>query len=227
VQSGVIGRETIHFLAVPGSRLEAELDLFINWFNKSRGAMDGLLRAGITHFWLVTLHPFEDGNGRVTRALTDMAIAQDEGRPDSLFRMSSRILEVRKEYYAALQAGQAFGNGQDLTPWLGWFLHQAEMACAGAEQTIRRTLAKARFWATHREDPVNERQRKVLNALLDAGPGGVVGGLTTGKYRGMAKASPATAFRDINDLLAAGCIVQNPGGGRSTSYDIPWESLFA
>jgi Fic family protein len=225
VQSGPIGRELADFEGVPRKRLESDLAAFVSWFNASRGSVNGLVRAGTAHLWLVTLHPFEDGNGRLTRAVTDLALAQDEGRSDFLYRMSSRINAVKGDYYSALKKAQSFEGGMNVTPWLKWFLAQVHEACGASGKTVRRTLAKVAFWAQHRELDMNERQRKVLNRLLDAGPGGFEGGINAGKYGNMAKTAKATATRDLADLVQAGCLVHVGGGGRSTSYGIPWERL--
>ncbi len=162
----------VEFEGVPRRRLEAGLGAFVSWFNKSKGSTNGLVRAGAAHLWLVTLHPFEDGNGRLTRAVTDLALAQDEGRSDFLYRMSSRINAVKGEYYSALKKAQSFEGGMDVTPWLQWFLDQIPAACGTSGKTVKRVLAKVAFWAQHRELDLNERQRKVLNRLLDAGPSG-------------------------------------------------------
>jgi Fic family protein len=226
VQSGPAGRELVDFEAIPRVRLEAELDAFLSWFNGSQGRVDGMIRAGIAHLWLVTIHPFEDGNGRVTRAVTDMALAQDEGRPDFLYRMSARINEVKGDYYNALRLAQSFDGGMDATPWLQWFLTQIPEACSGSEKVIRKVLGKAVFWTKHREADLNERQRKVLNRLLDAGPGGFEGGLNARKYENLAHTSKPSATRDLAELVQLGCLVHLGAGGRSTAYDIPWEELF-
>ena len=225
VQSGPMGREMVHFEGVPRKRLEQDLNAFIAWFNESRGSVNGLVRAGIAHLWLVTLHPFEDGNGRLARAVTDLALAQDEGRGDFLYRMSSRINAVKGQYYSALQEAQAFEGGLEVTPWLQWFLTQVPEACEVSAGAVKRTLAKVAFWAQHRELDMNERQRKALNRLLDAGPGGFEGGINARKYESLAKTTKATATRDLAHLVQAGCLVHIGGGGRSTSYDIPWEQL--
>lgn len=225
VQSGPIGRELVDFEGVPRKRLEGDLQAFVSWFNESRDSVNGLIRAGTAHLWLVTLHPFEDGNGRLTRAVTDLALAQDEGRSDFLYRMSSRINAVKGEYYSALKKAQTFGGGVNVTPWLKWFLAQIPVACQSSGEIVKRTLAKAAFWAQHRELDINERQRKVLNRLLDAGPGGFEGGINARKYESLAKTTKATATRDLTDLVEAGCLIHIGGGGRSTSYDIPWGRL--
>lgn len=225
VASGTLGRELIHFEGIPRNRLESELEAFLNWFDGSIGKVDGLVRAGIAHLWFVTLHPFEDGNGRIARVLTDLAIAQDEGGPGGLFRMSSRILKVRNEYYEVLQTAQTFGSRMNATPWLKWFLAQITGACQESEGIIQRSLAKAKFWSLHRDSDLNERQRKVLNRLLDAGPGGFEGGMNAQKYGAMTRSSKPTASRDLAELLMRGCLIHVGGGGRSTAYDIPWKEL--
>ena len=225
VQSGPIGRELVDFEGIPRKRLENDLEAFISWFNESRGSINGLVRAGTAHLWLVTLHPFEDGNGRLTRAVTDLALAQDEGRSDFLYRMSSRINAVKGEYYSALKQAQAFDDGMNVTPWLKWFLAQVPEACETSGKTVKRVLAKVAFWAQHRELDLNQRQRKVLNRLLDAGPSGFEGGINARKYENLAKTTKTTATRDLTDLVQAGCLVHVGGGGRSTSYDIPWDQL--
>ena len=226
VQSGPIGREIVHFEGVPRKELQQGLESFVSWFNASKISLNSPLRAGVAHLWLVTLHPFEDGNGRVTRALTDLAFAQEEGRSDFLYRMSSRIHAVRGEYYAALSAAQALESGLDITPWLKWFLTQIPASCAASERIIKQILAKATFWAKHRDLDLNVRQRNVLNRLLDAGPGGFEGGVNARKYEALAKTSKASATRDLAELLQAGCLARIGGGGRSPSYDIPWDRLF-
>lgn len=213
----------VHFMAMPREDLEPELDRFITWFNDSKGTLDGLVRVGLTHLWFVTLHPFDDGNGRLSRALTDLALAQ-EPIAAPLARMSKRILQVRPDYYAALEQAQAFHNGLDVTPWLRWFLEQTTQACAQSERVIQATLAKGIFWARHAEEPVNERQRKALIRLLDAGPGGFQGGMTTRNYSALTRCSPVTASRDLAELARRGCL-RSYGAGRSTAYEIPWEAL--
>jgi Fic family protein len=213
----------VHFVAMPRERLEPELDRFITWFNDSRGTLDGLVRAGLTHLWFVTLHPFDDGNGRISRALTDLALAQ-EPTAAPLARMSKRILQVRPEYYAALEQAQAFQHGLEVTPWLRWFLEQAAQACAQSERIVQAALAKGIFWARHAQDQISERQRKALNRLLDAGPGGFQGGMTTRKYAALSHCSPVTASRDLTELAEWACL-RSYGAGRSTAYELPWDTL--
>ncbi len=212
----------VHFMAVPRAHLELELERFLDWFN-SGSSTDGLVRAGLAHLWFITIHPFDDGNGRITRALTDLALSQAHDT-DPIVRMSSRILQIRPDYYAALESAQAFRHGLDITPWLRWFLTQVAEACTQPEQIIQRSLAKGTFWARYNDKQINERQRKVLNRLLDAGPGGFEGGMTTRKYVSLTRCSAITASRDLADLAGSGCL-RVVGAGRSTSYIIPWETL--
>lgn len=246
VISGGAGRERVHFIAPPREALEALLDDFLTWFAAAperyypwpdtgrppRGhdpasgrpsggiVLDGLVRAGLAHLWFVTLHPFEDGNGRLTRAITDMTIAQDERQPMRLFSLSAQLLREREAYYTMLERTQR--GGLDVTDWLNWFLQQLALAANAAEQTIARTLAKARFWLRHAQTPLNERQRKLLNRLLDAGPEGFEGGITTRKYVSLTRCSRATAFRELSDLMEKGCLRTQEGRGRSTGYEVVW-----
>lgn len=218
---------TIHFLAVPRERLEPELDRFIAWFNDRQQSPDGLIRAGIAHLWFLTLHPFDDGNGRIARALADLALAQDRAAnpmAQTPGLVSSQILQVRSSYYASLQEAQSFRQGLEITPWLTWFLDQVSEASALTERIMQRVLAKGTFWARHRATSINERQRKVLNRLLDVGPGGFQGGMTTRKYVSLTQCSPITASRDLTELAAVGLLISH-GAGRSTAYAIPWEEL--
>ena len=220
VVSGRIGRERVHFEAPPRSRLEAELARFLTWFDASRGQIEGLFRGGLAHLWFLTLHPFEDGNGRLARAITDMALAQDERQPMRVFSLSAQLLREREGYYAALESAQR--SGLDVTEWLAWLLPQVEAAATAAEGTIATTLAKARFWLRRQSTDMNPRQRKVLNRLLDAGPAGFEGGMSTRKYMSLTKASRATAYRELADLLAKGCLQPTGKGGRSSSYALAW-----
>lgn len=217
VVSGAASREKIHFEAPPRDVLEREVSRFITWFNAPPKELDGLLRAGLAHLWFVTLHPFEDGNGRLARALTDMAICQDEQRPVRLFSLSAQIMRERNAYYNVLERTQR--DGLDVTPWLAWFLEQVNGACESAEATVGKVLDKARFWLRHQNIVLNERQRKVLNRLLDAGADGFEGGMNTRKYVSLTKTSRATAYRELADLVEKGCLLQT-GAGRSVSYVI-------
>lgn len=217
VISGAAGREKIHFEAPPRDVLEQQVEHFIVWFNDHSQQLDGLLRAGLAHLWFVTLHPFEDGNGRIARALTDLAICQDEQRPVRLFSLSAQIMRERSAYYDVLEKTQR--GGLDVTAWLAWFLEQVSGACENAEITVGKVLDKARFWLSHQHLVLNERQRKVLNRLLDAGADGFEGGMNTRKYVSLTKTSRATAYRELADLVEKGCLLAG-GAGRSVSYKI-------
>jgi Fic family protein len=220
VVSGRLDRPTVHFEAPPREGLEQQLDAFLTWFASSRSddALDPLLRAGIAHFWFVTLHPFDDGNGRLTRALTDLALAQGEKQAVRLYAMSASILDDRSGYYHILEISQR--DGLDLTPWLEWFLATLLKSLEQALQRIQRVLGKARFWQAHRSDGLSSEQLKVLNRLLDGGEKGFEDGISAGQYQAVAQVSKATATRHLGDLLAKGCLVRLPGGGRSTRYQI-------
>ncbi|MGH8510298.1 MAG: Fic family protein [Gammaproteobacteria bacterium] len=212
VVSGPIGRERVHFEAPEAERLESEMARFLEWFNAPR-SIDPVLKAGIAHFWFVTIHPFEDGNGRIARAIADMALARADGTKERFYSMSSQIEAERKDYYLELEAAQL--RDVDITQWLAWFLGCLGRAIEGAEQTLAAAvLYKAKLWQRISHQPVNDRQRVMINRLLD----GFEGFLTTSKYAKLAKCSPDTALRDIRELLERGIIVQNPGRGRSTSY---------
>lgn len=221
VVSGPIGREKVHFVAPPREGLEAELTRFLKWFDDPPPGVDGLIRAGIAHLWFVTLHPFEDGNGRLARAITDMMLSRDEGQSMRLFSLSAQILNQREGYYDILERTQR--GGLDVTEWLFWFLEQVAAAAASAEETVANTLAKARFWLRHQPTILNERQRKVLNRLLDAGPAGFEGGMNTRKYMSLTRTSRATAYRELADLVGKGCLQSTGKGGRSSGYEIVWQ----
>ncbi|MCK5224126.1 Fic family protein [Candidatus Calescamantes bacterium] len=218
VVSGQLAKETVHYEAPPGERMPSEMKLFMKWWKKEKGALDGLLRAGIAHIYFVTIHPFEDGNGRVARALTDMALAQDEKISQRYYSLSSRIMAEGKAYYDILERSQK--GSLDITLWLEWFLDCFIHALEDSEDSILNILQKSLFWQKHAQTTFNENQKKVLNRLLDAGPGGFEGGLSTRKYVGMTKVSRATAYRDIADLVEKIVLKQNRAKGRSVSYDL-------
>jgi Fic family protein len=218
IVSGPIERERIHYIAPPRDRLDQELHSFLAWYNDPPPELDGLLRAGLAHVWFELIHPFEDGNGRVGRALLDRALAQDERRAVRLYSVSARLMAVRDEYYGALE--RVSRGGLDLTSWLVWFLNQFAAAVHESERLLERVTHKARFWIQHSQDPLNERQRKALNVMLDAGPGGFVGGMTNRKYSHLTKASPATAQRDLAELVALKCLAL-VGAGRAVRYELP------
>lgn len=220
VVSGRIDRPVIHFVAPPRDGLEQQMDDFLKWFTRSRSdtALDPMLRAGIAHFWFVTLHPFDDGNGRLTRAITDLALAQGEHEAIRFYAMSASILADRAGYYRVLESSQK--AGLDITPWLQWFLHTLLDSFQQALQRIDRVLAKARFWQQHRHQALSADQIKVLNRLLDGGERGFEQGISAAKYQAVTKVSKATATRHLADLREKGCVERLPGGGRSTRYQI-------
>ncbi|NWE67260.1 Fic family protein [Pseudomonas gingeri] len=221
VVSGRLDRPVVHFEAPPRHVLDQELKAFIHWFNTSRtdATLPPLLRAGIAHFWFVTLHPFDDGNGRLTRTLTDLALAQSEQQAIRFYAMSASILEDRKGYYQILENSQK--GSLDITPWLQWFLQTLLRSLEQAQDRIDRVLIKARYWQQHRQLQLSPEQLKVLNRLLDGGEKGFVGGISAAQYQAVAKVSKATATRHLADLLEKGCVVRLQGGGRSTRYQIP------
>ena len=223
VVSGPIGREKIHYEAPPVEGLEKEMDRFFCWWEKSRKEMDGFLRAGMAHLWFVVVHPFEDGNGRVARALTEMALAQDENLSTRYYSLSSQIMAESDDYYRILERTTK-GEG-DITDWVEWFLECMSRAFLSSNRLLANVMLKARFWKHYAQTNVKERQSKVLNRLLDAGPGGFEGGLTNRKYAGMAHVSRATAQRELADLVQKGILRTNPGGGRSTSYNLCWDEF--
>jgi len=218
VVSGPIGREKVHFEAPPGNQIAYEIKKFITWGMKQSKETDGLLRAGIAHFYFVTIHPFEDGNGRIARALTDMALAQDENLPQRYYSLSGRIMSDRKAYYEILEQSQK--GSLDITPWLLWFLKCYLHAVEDSEITITKVLQKSVFWQKHAQTGLNKHQQKVINRLLDAGRFGFEGGLSTKKYVSMIRTSRATAYRDIIDLVNKKILTRRKAGGRSVSYDL-------
>lgn len=225
VISGRLDKPTVHFEAPPRDGLEAQLNEFLDWFANSRDStsLDPLLRAGIAHFWFVTLHPFDDGNGRLTRAITDLALAQGERQAIRFYAMSASILEDRAGYYQVLENSQK--GDLDITRWLSWFLSTLLRSLEQALANIDRILAKARFWQAHRSDGLLPEQVKVLNRLLDGGPRGFEEGINAAQYQAVAKVSKATATRHLSDLLDKACLVRLPGGGRSTRYRINTQDI--
>ena len=210
VVSGPLGRERIHYEAPNAERLEGEMHTFLEWVQRSTD--DSVLRAAIAHFWFVTIHPFEDGNGRIARAIADMALAQADGMPERFYSMSARIEKERKEYYAVLEKCQK-GN-VDITAWLEWFLACLGRAIEDAEKNIESAMRKGAFRTLLQQTEINSRQLKVLDLLLE----GFSGKLTSSKYAKIAKCSTDTALRDIKDLLSCGLLAQEEAGGRSTAY---------
>ena len=211
VVSGPVGKESVHFQAPPASRLDADMRAFLDWFN-GHADIDAVLKAGLAHLWFVTIHPFADGNGRIARAIADMALARSENSPQRFYSMSAQIRQERGGYYDILEETQK--RTMDITPWMAWFLGCLGCAIDGAQTTLGIVLAKARFWEAIAGIAINERQRVVLNRLLD----GFEGKLTTSKYAKLAKCSQDTSLRDILPLVERGILIRNAEGGRSTSY---------
>lgn len=220
VVSGRIDRPTVHFEAPPREGLEDQLEQFLQWFEASQHqtALDPMLRAGIAHFWFVTLHPFDDGNGRLTRTITDLALAQGEAQAIRFYAMSASILDDRSGYYRVLESSQK--ASLDITEWLTWFLQTLLRSLQQAITRIESVLGKTRFWQAHRESGLSVEQVKVLNRLLDGGERGFEHGISAGQYQTVAKVSKATATRHLAELLEKECLQRLPGGGRSTRYQI-------
>jgi len=213
VISGPVGCEHVHFEAPAASRLEKEMKDYRDWFNKNSD-MDAVLKAALAHMWFVTIHPFDDGNGRIARAIADMALARSEQSPQRFYSMSAQIRDERNAYYDLLEKTQK--GSLDVTAWMEWFLSCLSRAIDGAQTTLAAVLHKARFGEAIASFPINERQRVIINRLLD----GFVGKLTSSKYAKLAKCSQDTALRDIHALVEREIFVRNPEGGRSTSYGL-------
>ena len=211
VVSGVMGREKVHYEAPASEDVPAMMDEFLAWINDQQD-IDPILKAAIAHLWFVTIHPFDDGNGRLTRTITDMLLAKADGMPHRFYSMSAEILRERKGYYAALE--KTTTGGMDITLWLEWFLQTLRNAILRSETTVQRVVKKSLFWQQYREVAMNERQVKVINMLWD----GFEGKLTTSKWSKITKTSQATALRDISDLVYKGILVAADEGGRSTNY---------
>ncbi|MGC5428752.1 Fic family protein [Aeromonas veronii bv. sobria] len=220
VVSGRVDRPTVHFEAPPRAALDDQLAEFILWFNQTRHdpTIDPLLRAAVSHFWFVTLHPVDDGNGRLTRALTDLALSQADCQSIRLYAMSVAILERRGDYYRAL--GSAQKGSLDITSWICWFLDTLDYSIELALQVITRNLAKVCFWQRHCHDGLSPEQTKVVNRLLDGGQQGFENGINASQYQKVAGVSKATATRHLAELVEKGCIEKLPGGGRNTRYQI-------
>jgi Fic family protein len=221
VVSGPLGREKIHYEAPPRQMMEKELQLFLDWWNAPKTEMDGILRAAAAHLRFVTIHPYEDGNGRLARALTDMALAQDERSKVRFYSISSVIMKRKSEYYQVLEDVQNCRT--EVTEWFAWFLKTFIEAINGSQNIIANVFKRAEFQKKHGQTSLNERQKKVVQKLLESGPHGFEGELTTKKYVGMTKTSRATAFREIDDLLKKGFLRYSGGKGRSVRYELDWE----
>jgi Fic family protein len=211
VVSGPVGKEKVHFQAPDSDVLVLEMNKFLDWFNSEK-RLDPVIKAAIAHLWFVTIHPFDDGNGRIARAITDMQLSRADKSAQRFYSMSSQIRAKRKEYYDVLEKTQK--GSLDITAWLDWFLNCLDRALINTGETLGVVMKKARFWEKHSTTPLNDRQRTMLNKLLD----GFDGKLTSSKWAKITKTSQDTAGRDINDLVQGGILAREPGGGRSTSY---------
>ncbi|TVQ49081.1 MAG: Fic family protein [Saprospirales bacterium] len=213
VVSGAMGKEKVHYEAVKQELVKAEMNKFLNWFNNDN-KLDPVIKAAIAHFWFIIIHPFDDGNGRIGRAITDMLLARAESSGERFYSMSSQILIERKRYYEILQKVQhSTGN---ITEWLEWFLNCLKNAMLATENTTQKILHKAEFWKLHDQTPINERQRLMLNKLFD----GFEGKLQTSKWAKITKTSSDTALRDIKDLIEKGILIQKEEGGRNVNYEL-------
>ena len=218
VVSGYVGHENVHFEAPSAERLAKEMSAFLEWFNTADG-LDPVLKAGVAHLWFVTIHPFEDGNGRIARAIADCALARADNCPQRFYSLSGQIERERKEYYAILERTQK--GGLDVTPWLSWFFECLGRAIAGADETLAAVFRKAHVWQHANRCSLNQRQKNIINRLLDR----FEGKLTSGKYAKLEKCSPDTALRDIRELVEFGILKQSAAGGRSTSYELVNENI--
>jgi Fic family protein len=218
VVSGPIGRQKVHYEAPPAARVSQEMKRLLSWF-KAPGDSDPLFVAGLAHLWFVTIHPFDDGNGRIARAIADMALARSEGSPQRFYSMSAQIRRERSDYYITLERAQK--GGLDVTSWQEWFLSCLRRAIEGSQDTLSSVLTKARFWERFAQESLNARQVNVLNRLLD----NFEGKLTTSKWAKLTKSSQDTAYRDILDLVERGALRKDSGGGRSTSYSLVMDEI--
>lgn len=221
IVSGPIGKEKVHYVAPPRKQVEKEMERFFGYVDAA-SEENGYIKAAIAHLWFVIIHPFDDGNGRIARTITDMLLARHEKLAYRLYSMSASINDNRKGYYDVLE--QTTTGGMDVTAWIGWFLETVLEAQKNAQKIIDIVLAKARFWQTHIHTELNARQKKVLNRLLDAGQNGFEGGINARKYASLTSCSRVTASRDLSDLVEKGCLINRGAGGRSTSYEISWIS---
>lgn len=216
IVSGPLHRHWVHYEAIPPAQVASEMRTLLNWLNDDCATqqLDPVLKAAIAHFWFIIIHPFDDGNGRIARALTDLLLARSDGSSDRFYSMSSQILAEKKQYYKVLQAAQH--SSGDITEWLMWFLNCLQRSLLLSAQQLERVMQKAHFWMFHDQTPMNERQRLVLNKLL----GDFEGKMQSAKWAKMAKCSADTALRDIKDLVEKGVLRQEAGGGRSTHYAV-------
>jgi Fic family protein len=217
VLSGPIGREKVHFEAPQSSKLDKEMQSFLSWWDDSKGNIEGIIRAALAHLWFVTIHPFDDGNGRIARALTDMALAQDDKQRVRYYTLSAEIMSEREDYYHILEKTQK--DSCDVTGWMVWFLGCFARAIKHSDDMLNGVFSKAEFWRTHAQDKLTVRQKKVINRLLDAGPDGFEGGLTTQKFASLTHCSRVTAYRELDQLREMG-ILERVGQGRAVRYKL-------
>jgi len=229
IVGGPVGKETVYYTAPPSAHVPAEMRRFLKWFENTRPGLnradhvDGIVRAAIAHLWFETVHPFEDGNGRIGRAIIDLALAQDTGGPARIYSVSHQLMRERKAYYKAL--GHAQHGDLDITNWIQWFLRQFAQSCLHSQAVIDSAIAKSKFWLHRADRSLTGRQRKVVQRLLDAGPEGFTGGMSAAKYSRLSNVSKATATRDLADLLQNGWLFTT-GQGKGTRYwlDVPgWQ----
>ena len=218
--SGKPDRPNIHYVAPPNTSLQKGITQFVKWFNDKDPALNGLVRTAISHLWFEILHPFDDGNGRVGRAIIDMSLAQDENLSIRFYSLSTEIMAKRKSYYEILQ--KTTSGKMDITQWLIWFLNCYSNAINRSLSIIDNVRLKNKYWQAHVKAQLNERQQKALNKMLDKGPDGYEGGMTTRKYMGINKVSRATAYRELADLVEKKCLELAGAKGRSTAYQIKW-----
>ena len=212
IVSGAMGKEKVHYEAPPSDVVPDMMTDFLRWINSDNTVTDPVLKAAVAHLWFVAIHPFDDGNGRLTRTITDMQLAKADGFPLRFYSMSAEILREKKTYYEILE--HTTGNSTDITEWLEWFLNTMKSSILRAEETVKRVVSKSSFWQRHREIPMNERQVKMVNMLWD----GFTGKLTSSKWAKITKTSQATALRDITDLIEKGILIAAADGGRSSNY---------
>lgn len=214
IVSGGFGNEKVHYEAVLAKNVKSEMDIFLNWVN-TNNEHDSIIKAAISHLWFVTIHPFDDGNGRIARTITDMLLARSDESKKRFYSMSAQINKERKQYYQALEKVQHNSEDSDITIWLEWFLNCLKNALLSSEKILKTVLTKADFWNKHTKTTLNERQKLMLNKLLD---GNFVGKLQSSKWAKICKCSQDTAIRDIKDLIEKGILQQEESGGRSTNY---------
>jgi Fic family protein len=218
VVSGAWGKERVHYEAVPAKDVKAEMDKFLSWINDDTVIMDSVLKSAIAHFWFIIIHPFDDGNGRIARAISDMLLARSENSPERFYSLSNQIQQEKNVYYETLKTGQH--SDGDIKQWLVWFLSCLKHALLETEESMLNIVRKAAFWEKHKDTPVNERQRLVINKLFDD----FFGKLTSSKWAKMTKTSSDTALRDIKDLIDKGILKQDEAGGRSANYALVVEN---